>query len=49
MPACWHNQDCGDRLMRVAAPPANQVIAFAARLEAQLRNRSRVVDHLDAY
>jgi len=35
--------------MRIAAPPANQVIAFAARLEAQLRDRSRVVDHLYAY
>jgi len=44
-----HNQDCGDRHLRISAAPANQIVALAARLETQLRNRSRVIDHLDAY
>jgi hypothetical protein len=44
-----HHQDRGDRSLRIAASPANQVVAVASGLEPDLGNRGRIVDHLDPY
>lgn len=44
-----HHQDCRDRALRIAASPANQVVAVAAGLEADLGNRGGIVDQLDTY
>jgi phosphoserine phosphatase len=47
--ACRYHQDRGDRSLRIAASPANQVVAVASGLETDLGNRRRIVDQLDTY
>ena len=44
-----HNQDCRDRQLRIATATANQVVAIATGLEAELSNCGWIVDQLDAY
>jgi hypothetical protein len=44
-----HHQDCRNRQLGVAAPPANQVVALAAGFEPELGNRRWIIDQLDSY
>jgi hypothetical protein len=42
--ASRHHQDCHDRPRRISASPANEIVALASRLKADLGNRSGIVD-----
>jgi hypothetical protein len=49
MSARGYHEDCRDGFLRIAASPANQVIAVASSLESDFRDRGWIVDQLDSY